>query len=108
MISWPYRPGFLDVPLPLEVPRENSERIALIKRLSASWAEPFRSIIQDIPNDTEVGSVSLQDWIPQRQGDSIGRIAVIGDAAHAMVMCTYEISLLLSSLVPGFLVLRDY
>ena len=52
--------------------------------------------------------MSLQDWVPQRrQGDSIERIALIGDAAHAMVMCTYKISLLLPSLVPGFLVLRD-
>ena len=91
MVSWPYRPDFLDAPLPLEVPGENSERLALMKKLSATWTEPFRSIVHDIPEDAEVTSVSLQDWVPQRGGNSAGRVALIGDAAHAMVMCTYWI-----------------
>ena len=92
MISWPYRSGFLDDPLPLEVPQENSERLALAKRLSTSWAEPFRSIVHDIPEGTEVKPVNLQDWVPQREACSTGNVALIGDAAHSMVMCTYETS----------------
>ena len=90
LVSWPYRPGFLSAPLSLEVPTENFERLALMKKFSATWTEPFRSIVQDIPSDAEARSVSLQDWIPQRRGYRAGRVALIGDAAHAMVMCTCE------------------
>ena len=70
---------------------ENSERLALMKKLSALWAEPFRSIVQDIPRDAKVRSISLQDWVPRQGGNGAGRVVLIGDAAHAMVMCTYGI-----------------
>ena len=34
LVSWPYRHDFLNAPLPSEVPAENSERLALMKKLS--------------------------------------------------------------------------
>ncbi|KZF23445.1 FAD binding domain protein [Xylona heveae TC161] len=86
MVSWPFRPGFYGFPDPLEVPKDPSERLALIKKLVDPWKEPFRSIIQDLPDDTEPAIVNLQDWILPAIDQGKGRVTLIGDAAHPMTM----------------------
>lgn len=87
VVSWPYRPGFLGEKEPLEVPPSQTERIALMKRLTATWTEPFRSLVHNIPNDNEAVCINLEDWIPERGAHGNGRIALVGDAAHSMTMC---------------------
>lgn len=84
MTSWPHRPGFLDLAEPIEVPETNVARLNLMKHLSSSWAEPFRSIVQDMPSDTEARPINLEDWLPRP--NAAQRVALIGDAAHTMVM----------------------
>lgn len=62
-----------------------------MKFMSKGWVEPFRSIVQDIPEDTEAKVISLEDWVPN-QGlwdNAGGRITLVGDAAHAMTMCRF-------------------
>ncbi|KAI9670081.1 MAG: hypothetical protein M1829_004808 [Trizodia sp. TS-e1964] len=88
LTSWPYRPGFLSSPEPIEVPDTNSARLALMKRISAEWVEPFHSIIADIPSDTEAKSINLEDWQPHAGAwdNHHGRVTLLGDAAHAMTM----------------------
>lgn len=89
--SWPYRAGFLGKSDPVEVPEGNTGRLNWMKFMSKGWVEPFRSIVQDIPEDTEAKVISLEDWVPS-QGlwdNAGGRITLVGDAAHAMTMCRF-------------------
>lgn len=88
IVSWPYKSGFLGRETALEVPATSSERLALMKSLSNGWAEPFRSIIQRIPEHTEIRSTSLEDWQPPNFGSGmpVWNVVLVGDAAHAMTM----------------------
>ena len=89
MIGWPYRKGFLGRDEPLDAPSENSEKLALMKRIAQGWAEPFQECVMEIPEDTSVQSVKLEDFIPRlNMWDNMhGRVTMAGDAAHAMTMC---------------------
>lgn len=100
IVSWPYREGFWNSSTPIETPKANNERIRWMKDLSAVWAEPFRKIVQDIPEETEAKSVRLEDWIPKKNlWDNLGgRITLVGDAAHAMTMCKSNFNSLLITL----------
>lgn len=88
LVSWPYRKGFLGREEPVDTPAPE-ERVAWMKRVTEGWVEPFRGIVADIPEGTEVKSLALEDWVPAEGGfDSRGgRVTLIGDAAHAMTMC---------------------
>ena len=92
MIGWPYRKGFLGRDEPLDAPAGNSEKLALMKRIVQGWAEPFQECVMEIPEDTKVQSIKLEDFVP-RQGmldsNMNGRVTILGDAAHAMTMCMY-------------------
>lgn len=80
----------------MDVPSSQTERIALMKRLTANWAEPFKSLVHNIPDDSEVVCINLEDWFPERGAHGEGRVALIGDAAHSMTMCKSLIPVLLS------------
>lgn len=87
IFSWPFRAGFLDEKEPTEVPKTDHERVALMKRIAAGWAEPFRECVLSIPGDTEVKTIRLEDWVPRRGAwDGQGKATLVGDAAHAMTM----------------------
>ena len=89
ILSWPFRNGFKDQEEPLEVPVEGSKRVALMKSLVEGWAEPFRECVMSIPDDTEVKTIRLEDWVPKTGAwdNHNGRVTLVGDAAHAMTMC---------------------
>jgi hypothetical protein len=89
LTSWPCRPGFLGIDGPSDIPNGNAERLAWMKKITAGWAEPFREIVQDIPDSAEVKIVNLEDWPPVKGAwdNHGGRVTLIGDAAHAMTMC---------------------
>ena len=91
LVSWPYRAGTLGMKHPLDIPKENDERLRVMKAIAQNWAEPFREIIASIPEGTEVKSISLEDWIPPEEGwtglEGAGKVVLVGDAAHAMTMC---------------------
>lgn len=88
MTSWPYREGFFGRADPSNVPNTTIGQLSWMKALSAEWAEPFHSIVKNIPKDSEIKPVELADWIPQRNTEMKfdGRVCLLGDAAHAMVM----------------------
>lgn len=77
----------MDEKEPTEVPKTDHERVGLMKRIAAGWAEPFRECVLSIPGDAEVKTIRLEDWVP-RQGawDGQGKATLVGDAAHAMTM----------------------
>jgi hypothetical protein len=89
IVSWPYREGFWNSDTPIEAPKANTERVRWMKELAAGWVEPFRGIVQGIPEEVEAKSIRLEDWIPKKGlwDNSGGRVTLVGDAAHAMTMC---------------------
>lgn len=81
IISWADSKG-------IPVPDSNPERIALMKTLTNSWSEPFRSLVQKLPDDVEVRSIRIEDWMfEQGRSHSHPRVVLMGDSAHTMTMC---------------------
>lgn len=91
----------------INVPSQNSDRIALMKKLSDNWSEPFRSLVQKLPVDTEARSIRIEDWMFQLgRKHAHPRVALVGDSAHTMTMCMFVVSLcyifaLLTKCSPG-------
>lgn len=88
MIGWSCWKGFLGREEPFDLPPERSERLALMKRIAEGWADPFRVCVMEIPADTAVQVVRLEDLVPGvGMWDTMhGRVAIVGDAAHATAM----------------------
>ena len=62
-----------------------------MRDVSSEWAEPFREMIQALPDDADVKTLKLEDWVP-KQGmwdNKGGKATLVGDAAHAMTMCKF-------------------
>ena len=89
VISWPFCAGFLGRSEPTDVPEDMAKRLPLMRKISETWASPYRDIIREIPEDTGIQSVTLQDWVPVKGAwDNLnGKAALIGDAAHPMTIC---------------------
>ncbi|KAL2205376.1 FAD binding domain-containing protein [Sarocladium strictum] len=113
LIAWPFRKGFMGRDERLEVPLGGPERVQLMKTISGGWAEPFRSIVHNLPEDADVKTISLEDWVPPsiekwNVKDGLQRVVLVGDSAHAMTMYRGEaanhgitdVSLLLSQILP--------
>ena len=87
--SWPYERGFLGEEEPSDPPNEYLERVAWLRRLTDYWANPVHDLIHNIPEDSIVRPVTVEEWLPsdatQRRTD--GRVTVVGDAAHLMTSC---------------------
>lgn len=81
IVSWADSKG-------IALPTDNADRIALMKKLSENWAEPFRSLVHQLPGDTEARSVRIEDWLfcPGRT-NLHPRAVLMGDSAHTMTMC---------------------
>ncbi|KAJ5747292.1 uncharacterized protein N7511_008988 [Penicillium nucicola] len=71
----------------IAVPGDNIGRIALMKSLTESWSEPFRSLVHNLPDDVEVRPLRIEDWIfePGRVY-AHPRAVLMGDSAHTMTM----------------------
>ncbi|KAF2260581.1 FAD/NAD(P)-binding domain-containing protein [Lojkania enalia] len=48
------------------------------------WAEPYKSIVEWIPDDTFILKDQLKIWKPVKWDNHDGRVTLCGDAAHAM------------------------
>ncbi|KAM0249539.1 hypothetical protein ACHAQJ_009006 [Trichoderma viride] len=78
--SWPVKDG------DEKMPETNLERISMMKRLAAGFHPDLYNTVQAIPETSSTLSLVLQDW-PCRDWDNYdGRVTLVGDAAHAMVM----------------------
>ncbi|KAG8528465.1 uncharacterized protein KY384_007383 [Bacidia gigantensis] len=89
IISWPYRPGWHGQDRPSEIPANVEDRVRFMKDVTKEWAEPFRGMVQAIPEQgADVKAIKLEDWVPKKGvwGTLGGRATMIGDAAHAMTM----------------------
>jgi len=88
IISWPYRENWLDRVDPTECPNTRTGQSFLMKNLSESWAEPFRSLVQNMPKDSDIRPIELADWLPRPSPSTgfAGRVMLAGDSAATMVM----------------------
>jgi 2-polyprenyl-6-methoxyphenol hydroxylase-like FAD-dependent oxidoreductase len=71
-----------------DVPASNSERIAQLKRRVAGFAPPLRDAIWSVADDKRVTELGLADWPICSWENLGGRVTLVGDAAHAMTMCS--------------------
>lgn len=72
----------------IPVPDANSERIALMKKLTDNWSEPFRSLVHKLPGDVEVRSIRIEDWMFRLGREHAHpRAVLMGDSAHTMTVC---------------------
>lgn len=88
VISWPYRENWLDRVDPTECPNTRTGQSFLMKNLSESWAEPFRSLVQNMPKESDIRPIELADWLPRPSPSTgfAGRVMLAGDSAATMVM----------------------
>ncbi|RAL06913.1 FAD-dependent oxidoreductase [Aspergillus homomorphus CBS 101889] len=71
----------------IPVPSNNGERIALMKSLTANWAEPFKGLVHRLPESTEVRSIRIADWLFRPDPNPLHpRVVLMGDSAHTMTM----------------------
>ncbi|CAG8280068.1 unnamed protein product [Penicillium nalgiovense] len=71
----------------IPVPDANAERIALMKKLTDNWSEPFRSLVHKLPDDVEVRSIRIEDWMFRLGREHAHpRTVLMGDSAHTMTM----------------------
>lgn len=74
---------------PLKNAEDYDNETDRLKRLKAhvardGWAEPYKSAIEWIPEDTPVLKDQLKIWKTQPWNNQSGRVTLCGDAAHAM------------------------
>jgi 2-polyprenyl-6-methoxyphenol hydroxylase-like FAD-dependent oxidoreductase len=81
-ISWPVR-NQAD-----EVPATNAEKLQKMKDLAHDFEPRLKKAVQNIPEGTEILEIKLADW-PCLKWPFDGKVTLIGDAAHAMTMCTF-------------------
>jgi hypothetical protein len=67
----------------------SGERLAVIKKVSENLAEPFRSAVLWIPEDTTVYTDSMSYWVPVPWDNHMGRVTLCGDAAHPLPPCMF-------------------
>ncbi len=63
---------------------DDRARLAQVKELASVLAEPFRSAVQWIPDDTKITYNSIAYWVTVPWDDHGGRATLAGDAAHPM------------------------
>lgn len=74
---------------PIKSVEDHDNEIDRLQRLKAhakrdGWAEPYKSAIDWIPEDTEVLRDQLKNWNTIPWDNQAGRVTLCGDAAHAM------------------------
>jgi len=69
------------------IPKTSPERVAEMKRRAQGFAEPFLSMIMDIPSDSEsTTGLRLADFPCIPWDNPRGLVTLAGDSAHAMTM----------------------
>ena len=81
------RDNFFGHPAPIPFPETNQGRLDLVKSFAATWVEPFHSLVLGIPDDTDVKTLDLSDYLAPADLRGSGRAVLLGDALHAMAMC---------------------
>lgn len=81
---------YISFPEPRTVPNNRSmaEHLAHQKELAKQFADPFKSVFEWMPDDSQVWYGKLRHWDPSepehRWDNHDGRVTLAGDAAHPM------------------------
>ncbi|KAH8653787.1 FAD binding domain-containing protein [Xylariales sp. PMI_506] len=86
VMSWPLREGFFGNPGLTEFRPTSQGQLEFMREVSRTWAEPFRSIFLNVPDDTEVKALELGDWPPPLGLHGPGLATLMGDSFHGMAM----------------------
>lgn len=62
-------------------------RLERLKAKMDGWAEPYKSAVMWMPDDTPVPKDELKCWVPKAWNNFEGRATLGGDAAHVMTQC---------------------
>lgn len=69
---------------------KNAAKLTAMKTACNDLAEPFRSAVQLIPNDTKIWHDKMHYWITEPWDNRYGRVTLVGDAAHPMMPCKLD------------------
>lgn len=59
-------------------------RLQRLKDRIGGWSDPYKSVVEWLPDDTPVGKDSLRIWHPKPWDNKQGRVTLSGDAGHSM------------------------
>jgi len=79
LTSWPTTLRALE-----EGENTSQGRLKVLKELTEDFAEPRKSMIAWIPEDTHISRDRMAIWSPIPWDNHDGRVTLVGDAAHAM------------------------
>jgi len=64
---------------------ENSEnRLERLRAHMDGWADPYKSVVEWLPDDVIIKPDELRIWIPKPWDNRGGKVTLAGDAAHSM------------------------
>jgi 2-polyprenyl-6-methoxyphenol hydroxylase-like FAD-dependent oxidoreductase len=72
------------------LPKSPADQLARVKQAAVSdtgFFPSLRQAILDIPDDSPMLEIKLEDWPTQDWPSIGGRVSLLGDAAHTMTMC---------------------
>ena len=62
---------------------ENSEnRLERLRQHMEGWGDPYKSVVESLPDDTIIGPDQLRIWHPKPWDNHGGQVTLAGDAAH--------------------------
>jgi len=66
---------------------DGPEAIKVLKENTSTYCEPFKSVVEGIPDDSPAFVRTLNYWRPVAWPNFDGRVTLTGDAAHPMLPC---------------------
>lgn len=59
-------------------------RLERLRAHMEGWADPYKSLVEWLPDDIPIGADQLRIWHPKKWDNRDGRVTLAGDAAHSM------------------------
>ncbi|KAK1750075.1 monooxygenase [Echria macrotheca] len=72
-------------PIASKEDEENTDnRLERLRAHIDGWADPYKSVVDWLPDDVVIGADQLRIWHPKKWDNRGGRATLAGDAAHSM------------------------
>jgi hypothetical protein len=66
---------------------QRDDTVEYIKETTKGLCEPFQTLIDSTPADSECSIDEMKYWVPVPFDNHSGRVTLAGDAAHPMLIC---------------------
>jgi 2-polyprenyl-6-methoxyphenol hydroxylase-like FAD-dependent oxidoreductase len=86
---------YLLVTWPIETKEDEENTENRLERLRAhmeGWADPYKSVVEWLPEDVEIKPDQLRIWSPKPWDNHKGRVTLCGDAAHRYYLPMWDSS----------------